>query len=81
MRFSRIAVLSALAAGVMTLAGCNCGECETKTEETKAAPGMVGAKEGCSEAKACCKTGEKASMGAVSEKKGCCASKTEATKN
>lgn len=91
MRFSRIAVLSLLAAGALTLGGCNCAECADK--DTNA--GMVGNKactEGTScskdasmgavsdKASGCCKSADKASMGAVSEKKtGCC--KGEKTTN
>lgn len=79
MRFNRFAVMSVLAAGALVLGGCNaCGECEKKDD--KASAGMVGNKEDCSKGAACCKSGEKASMGAVSEKKaGCCAGKSECT--
>lgn len=70
MRFNRFAVLSVLAAGALALGGCNNAD---KTDD-KASAGMVGNKEGCSKGGACCKSGEKANMGAVSEKKtGCCA--------
>lgn len=78
MRFNRFAVMSVLAAGALVLGGCNaCGECEKKDD--KASAGMVGNKEDCSKGAACCKSGEKASMGAVSEKKaGCCAGAAKA---
>lgn len=80
MRFSRTAILSVLAAGACALCGCECSKCDSA--DAKASAGMVGAtKESCKDgaAGACCKTGDKASMGAVSEKKACC--KGEATKN
>lgn len=77
MRFNRFAVLSVLAAGALALGGCNAGG----EKDDGASAGMVGAtKEECTKGAACCKSGEKASMGAVSEKKaGCCAGKSECT--
>jgi hypothetical protein len=80
MRFSRFAVLSALAVGALTLAGCACEDCAKNDSKTSA--GMVGGKkEACDKGEACCKNGAKASMGAVSEKKAgsCGATKSECT--
>jgi hypothetical protein len=79
MRFSRFTVLSVLAVGALTLAGCACDDCAKS--ESKASAGMVGGKKDCTEGSACCKEGAKASMGAVSEKKAgsCGAAKAECT--
>lgn len=74
MKVCRFAVLSALAVGALTLAGCACDGGSKSDSNTSA--GMVGGKKDCCKEGAkgeCTQDGAKASMGAVSEKKaGCC---------